>query len=190
MIVQVLSRICECGKYEYFLIAGVDGMSHLLVQQAEQLLQFAVVLRRDVGHHQRQPFKHVSILFQFFPPALPVHVGKVNFDLFAHGEELRVFIIHVPVVAVCLIHGDVRRTVFLEPIDRVNRPVDQLHDALQRQLKGVDRAFQTLEQVDAHQSLNAAFPTALGQVLVLVMDEVFVLLQLAGEYVMRRRIDT
>ena len=71
-------------------------------------------------------------------------------------------------------------------VNALNGRVNQLPDSFQRQIEGEYGAFQPLEQVDAHQPLNAEFTSLHGQVR---LAAIHVFIQLAGENVVGRRID-
>ena len=71
-------------------------------------------------------------------------------------------------------------------VDALNGRVNQLPNSFQRQVEGEYGAFQPLEQVDAHQPLNAEFTSLHGQV---CLAAIHVFIQLTGENVVGRRID-
>ena len=51
-------------------------------------------------------------------------------------------------------------------------------------------AFQTLQEVDAHQAADTLLTSCLGQVLTLIVGQLFIFLELAGENVIGGRIHT
>ena len=77
-------------------------------------------------------------------------------------------------------------TIFLEVVDRLDRSLDQFENTSERQLEGIHRAFQSLQEVYTHESLDTLFTASLRQIVPLVVSQVNVLRQLAGEDVIRR----
>ena len=161
-------------------------MCDFLVQQRQQGLQLCIMLRCNIRDHQCQQLKGIRVLLQLASPCLVVHVREVNLDLLADREEVGVAVLHVEVVVGGLIHIQISATILLKLVDGVDGLVDQLKDTLQRQIKGIDGAFQSLQQVNAHEPLDTLFTATLSQVVPLVVRQVDVLRQLTGEDVVGR----
>ena len=54
LVIQILRRIGKRRENQHLFIAFVDGTVHFLVQQLQEILEFQIVFRRDVGYHQGQ----------------------------------------------------------------------------------------------------------------------------------------
>ena len=76
-------------------------MLDFFLDYIEQLLQFCIMLRRDIGNHQTEQFEIFRILFQLAPPRNIIHISKVNFNLFSDREIIRVLVIIIKIFTVC-----------------------------------------------------------------------------------------
>ena len=134
------------------------------------------MFRGNVRNHKGQQFQNLRIPLKLRAPTLPVHISKVDFYLFANGEEIRIFIIYIKVIATGIVHIQICPTVCLKLVDGLNRTIDQFFDPGQSQLERMNRAFQTLQKVNAHQAANTLLTTCLGQVFTLVVGQLFIFL--------------
>ena len=107
-------------------------MFALRSDQVEQCLQLCVMLRRNVGDHKGKQLQIFGILFQFPLPRYIIHVGKVDFDLFAHRKEVSILIVVIEVLVIRNLGQVEDAAARLIVIDRLDRSVDQRSDAVDR----------------------------------------------------------
>ena len=163
VFVEVLRRIRKRGKDDDFLVAGVDRMGDFVVDTRQQVLQFVVVLRRDVLYHLDQQIKVFHILAQVFPPRNEIHVAEVDFDLASHAEEIVRILVGVQFRFFHKIgkFKEIGIPDFFIAVDGANGLYVQFADPLQCLPKRIDRTFQPLQQSDAHQMVDALLPSEL-----------------------------
>ena len=81
------------------------------------------------------------------------------------------------------------RLVGIKGVDRFQRVRNQFLNALQGQAERMHRAFQPLEQVDAHQTADALFSPYLRQAVFALMVQIGVLCHPTGKNVVGRRVN-
>ena len=127
------------------------------------------MLRRDICHHKGQQLQNFCIFPKLRTPALPVHIRKVDFDFFADGEKVSVFIVHVKIVSGHVVYIQISVAGAFKLVNGLNRTINQFLDAHQGQLERMYRAFQPFQQVDTHQPTNTLLTASLGQILSLIV---------------------
>ena len=189
IVKEVLCRIRKCRENQHFSVAGIDRVLNFFRQQLEQFLQLCVMLRRDICHHKGQQLQNFCIFPKLRTPALPVHIRKVDFDFFADGEKISVFIVHVKIVSGHVVYIQISVAGAFKLVNGLNRTINQFLDAYQGQLERMYRAFQPLQQVNTHQPANALLTTSLGQILTLIVRQLLILLELTCEDIVGGHID-
>ena len=169
IVKEVLCRIRKCRENQHFSVAGIDRVLNFFRQQLEQFLQLCVMLRRDICHHKGQQLQNFCIFPKLRTPALPVHICKVDFDFFADGEKVSVFIVHVKIVSGHVVYIQISVAGAFKLVNGLNRTINQFLDAHQGQLERMYRAFQPFQQVDTHQPTNTLLTASLGQILSLIV---------------------
>ena len=163
VLVEVVRRVRKGGEDNDFLVAGVNGMGDLLVDQVKQLSELAVMRRGNVGHHEKQLLQRFCVRFQVAQPGQIVHIGQIDLDLAANAEKVGVLVIGISVLGcrqVVQFQHLPAGLVVLAGSDGIR---DQFVDVFQREAEGRDRAFQPLEQVDAHQTADALLAALPGR---------------------------
>ena len=109
--------------------------------------------------------------------------------LLPDGQQIIFRIIRVKVRASGCEILQFHRLVGIKGVDRFQRVRNQLLNALQGQAERMHRAFQPLEQVNAHQSADALFTPCLRQAVFALMVQIGVLCHPAGKNVVGRRVN-
>ena len=76
VLIEILSGVTERRKYDDFLVLTVDGIIELVAQVSNQLLEFTVMLRRNVGKHNKQELEVLIVAGEIFTPRDVVNVGQ------------------------------------------------------------------------------------------------------------------
>ena len=141
-------------------------MLHLVFQHFQQLLQFAVVLRRNVAHHQGEQLQHIPVFYKGFPPGQIVHIADFNFNLAAKGKQVTLaLVIGVKLVFHIADVGQVQRIphVFVVVIYVLDGIVNQRKNPFEGQIERINGTFHPLHQIDGSQTANALFTIGLGK---------------------------
>ena len=147
------------------------------------------MLRCDICHHKGQQLQNFCIFPKFITPTLPIHIRKIDFDFFADGEKVSVFIVHVKIVSGHVVHIQLGVAGAFKLVNGLNRTINQFLDAHQGQLERMYRTFQPFQQVNTHQPANALLATSLGQILALIVRQLLIFLDLTCEDIVGGHID-
>ena len=148
------------------------------------------MLRRNIVDHQRHEPQRFSIASQRLPPAWIIHVVQIDLYFFPKGKEICVLLIHVQINAVSkLEHRKLRIADAFISVDGGNRILNQLADAAKGKIERIDRAFQSFEQVDAHQAANSFLAAFLRQTVATIVIELAVFMDSTFKYVFGRGVD-
>src|SRR5699024_3124729 len=121
-------------------------------------------------------------------PCDVVHVFQSNLDLFANGEQIHFLIVGVKIHRTGqIVQLQCQGRIIVG--NRIQCGANQVLNALEGKAEGVDRAFQTLEQIDAHQAANALLSSCLGKSIFSLVIQIGVLLHAAGQNVVGWSID-
>ena len=176
VFIQVFRRVGECREHQHFAVAGVDGVFDFIGDDSEQFLELGIMIRGYVRYKGDQHHQCIPVLAQQFTPRQEIHVGEVNFDLFAYRKHRAVLLVYIEVIfLIHFKHGEIDISGFFIFLYRVERVINELHNARQRELEGMDGAFQTLEKIDGHQVADTFFTPHLRQVFALVVCQVGIL---------------
>ena len=194
IVVQVFCRVRKGSEDDDLPVVRVDGMFHLVFQHVQQLLQLAVILRRDVPHHENEKLQGFLVLGKAPAPGDIVHVTDLNFDFAANGEDIAFTLVIgiqlVQVADVCQVQcGGGRLVIGIDTLDGI---INQFADALEGQIEGIDRALHTFHQVDCHQTANTLLTACLckADVDLVVLVQLRVFFEFAALDVMAGCIDT
>ena len=146
VVIEITSRISKSCENDDFLVALIDRMLQLILDNSEQFLELAVVFRCDVSNHQSEKFQYIPIFYQTVSPRLIIHISDFNFDFLAEGEQFfAILIFCVKFINI----GNVRqlylhRGSLVIGINAVNGGVNQPKDSFQCQIERIHRAFHSL----------------------------------------------
>ena len=185
--IQIIRRIGERREDDNFPIAWIYRILLLVPNQAEQLLQLGIVRGRDVLYHQRQQLERFGVVLQVLSPRHIIHIGKIDLDFLSDGEIVSVLIVLVEVIRIGEVHHVQDLLPRLVGVDHLDRVIDQSTDSIERQTERINRAFQALQQVDAHQAPNALLTATLRQSF--TMGQFTILVQAGFINEERRRVD-
>ena len=105
---------------------------------------------RYIGNHTDKQVQNLQICLQILLPCQIVHIRERDMDLLPDGQQIIFRIIRVKFrVSGCEVL-QFHRLAWIKDVDRFQRVRNQLLNALQGQAERMHRAFQPLEQVDAH----------------------------------------
>ena len=173
--IEIIRRVGKCGEDDDFPVAGIDGVFDFLADQVEQGLHFGIMFRCNIGNHEGQQFQIFCILFQLPLPRNIVHIGKVNPNFLPHRKIISVLIVVIEVINIRDFRQVKNEIAGLVTVNRFNGAVDQCFDTVYGKTEGIHRAFQPLEQIDAHEPADAFLAPLLRQTCPFMMGHVDVL---------------
>ena len=148
-----------------------------------------VVLRSYVIDKVKQLVKDGTVVRQLVSPGSGIHIGQGDFHLSSH-EEIGILVIDLQIVlADQSFH--LKCFVVILRLEGVEGIVNQLLDLGYGEAERMDRALESFQQVDVHQTLDALFTVGLTEKGVTHISSVlfFILLLPAGKNIFRWGID-
>ena len=172
LLVQVVGRIGKGCKYQYLFVVAIDRVFKLVLQICYQLLQFGIVLWRNIFQHEDKQFQYIDIRLQVAPPPYIIHITQIDFG-FTPYERIIFGIFAVEVF--CEV-GDINGScsAFFKLVNGGNRIFDKIVYPYQGQAERVDATFQAFQQVNSHQFPDSLLSTVYGQALTLIVDSIII----------------
>ena len=73
--VEVVRRICKCGKDNGFLVPAIDRVFNLLVEVTLEVLQFCILCGGNLLHLCKQHINYSKVAIQVMLPRGHIHIG-------------------------------------------------------------------------------------------------------------------
>ena len=147
VVEEVLGGIGKGGKNQHFSITFVNRGSHLFTDNTNEFIQFEIVLRRNIFHHEYQKLEILNILVNIALPRDVIHIPQVNLDFLSYAEEICVLIIIVKIIRYSreIAHLiKVSRAVHHELFDSLRSVIQIVINAAHGQKKRMNRTFHAL----------------------------------------------
>ena len=160
IVVDILSSVGERSKDNDFAVVAIDWVSEFVANVLQQLLQFTVVLRRDVGKHNEQQIEIVEVFTEIIAPLNIVHIFEFDFRLFATDKHSVFAVVEIKSVFIIFLCGYRivvnRRFATVEIVNGIDSFSNVFLNSFEREAERVYRTLQAFEQIDAHKSSQTA----------------------------------
>ena len=150
-----MSSVGERSKDNDFAVVSVDGVSEFIANVLQQLLQFTVVFRCDVGEHNEQQIKIVEVFAEIIAPLHIVHIVEVDFRLFATDKHSVFAVVEIKTIGntfFCgyriVVNRSITTVIIVNDIDSFS---DVFLNSFEREAERVYRTLQSFQQVCRHQ---------------------------------------
>ena len=163
IVVYILSSVGERSKDNDFAVVAIDWVSEFVANILQQLLQFTVVLRCDIGEHNEQQIEIVEVFSQVIAPPHIIHIKDVDFRLLTADKHSIFAVVEIETIKFFIISGhiivvdaSIKHHSAIEVVNRFDSIGDIRLNPLESKSERVYRTLQAFKQIDAHKSAQTA----------------------------------